>query len=488
MPTESTSSHHSSSRQTHTNGRDRSDSAKSTTPSAANSLARQKAFRQFVAENPFEDPEDFNKLWDDDLGMVRHQRGSARSRGSSFGVGSAGLSLEEVDQPRDLSLLQLQDLMNPFTDELGMDELRPRHLDDITLLGHQFKNGQQEMLVEQQKEQQLRQQLGQLHQGNRQGEDEGELRAPSSMLEPGALTTLSEHSGISLALSDQGLSVGSLEGEHSLQELLYQVVESNQHGEENSPYHAEQGEDQGAEEDMNMDDGWEDIIEDEMSSEQKALTQALEGDEQQKRELEEEDEFQTLAREMEEAEAEERAEEEKEKERRARELEEEERERRDLEIEDDQQLQTAEMEEGDLQRIPEPELENDTQSPILETGEDGQQRTPHLEEDAAKTDGTSPLGEDVDMDGVVVAVDDEEEQRQREPDQGQEQDQTVPPQDEYEDGYMNLDEDHIEHQEHEEQRGQSGVQYFDDFPSELGIMSNGTVLPTAVTATKKKTR
>ncbi|KAF8944485.1 hypothetical protein BGZ47_004175 [Haplosporangium gracile] len=60
---------------------------------------------------------------------------------------------------------------------------------------------------------------------------------------------------------------------------------------------------------------------------------------------------------------------------------------------------------------------------------------------------------------------------------------------EYEDGYMNVnEEDHIEQQEHEEQHGKAGVQYFDDFPSELGIMSNGNILPTTAPKTRKVVR
>ncbi|KAF9152652.1 hypothetical protein BG015_004931 [Linnemannia schmuckeri] len=60
---------------------------------------------------------------------------------------------------------------------------------------------------------------------------------------------------------------------------------------------------------------------------------------------------------------------------------------------------------------------------------------------------------------------------------------------EYEDGYMNVnEEDHIEQQEHEEQHGNAGVQYFDDFPSELGIMSNGNILPTTAAKTRKVVR
>ncbi|KAG0273688.1 hypothetical protein BGZ95_010510 [Linnemannia exigua] len=60
---------------------------------------------------------------------------------------------------------------------------------------------------------------------------------------------------------------------------------------------------------------------------------------------------------------------------------------------------------------------------------------------------------------------------------------------EFEDGYMNVnEEDHVEQQEHEEQQDKSGVQYYDDFPSELGIMSNGNVLPTSLPKTKKIVR
>lgn len=58
---------------------------------------------------------------------------------------------------------------------------------------------------------------------------------------------------------------------------------------------------------------------------------------------------------------------------------------------------------------------------------------------------------------------------------------------EYEDGYMNvLEEDHIEQQEHEEQHGKAGVEYFDDFPSELGIMSNGNILRTSAPPKPRK--
>ncbi|KAF9124811.1 hypothetical protein BGW39_007877 [Mortierella sp. 14UC] len=60
---------------------------------------------------------------------------------------------------------------------------------------------------------------------------------------------------------------------------------------------------------------------------------------------------------------------------------------------------------------------------------------------------------------------------------------------EFEDGYMNVnDEDHVEQQEHDEQQEKAGVQYYDDFPSELGIMSNGNVLPTSLPRTKKVMR
>ncbi|KAF9933800.1 hypothetical protein FBU30_004398 [Linnemannia zychae] len=60
---------------------------------------------------------------------------------------------------------------------------------------------------------------------------------------------------------------------------------------------------------------------------------------------------------------------------------------------------------------------------------------------------------------------------------------------EFENGYMDANEEgHIEQQEHEDQQGKTGIQYFDDFPSELGIMSNGNILPTSLPKTKKVIR
>lgn len=373
--------------------------------------------------------------------------------------------MDDGDRSRDLSLLQLNDLMDPFAPELGLDELRPRHLDDITLLDSHF--------------------------------------APEN-------------------------------GEMSDKQPQDQHVQPSEPSQQTDP----------------MEEGWEDIEGDELTPEQQELlARAIEEDERHEREMAE-DEIEALTREMEEEQALELAEEEKERARRAREFEEEARERQDLEneevdqstqdLENDgvdqytqglenenvnlsnqdlengeidlstQDLETEEADrltqhlghqEEDMQQDQEGveddrliqtlEMEDEDARPqTLETEEDDFQRTPEYE-GVVNGDGTTPVQEDVDMDGVVAV--DEEEQRRRDDfdqnqDQDQEQDQTVPPQDEFEDGYMNLNEDHIERQEHEEQHGQSGVQYFDDFPSELGIMSNGNVLPTATVATKKTAR
>ena len=412
--------------------------------------AREEAFRQFVAENPFQDPEDFNRLWDEDLSVARFQAESAR--GSSFGVGSAGMSglMDDRDRSRDFSLPQLNDLMDPFAPELGLDEFRPRHLDDITLLDSQFAEESGDM-------------------SDKQPQDQRFLQPPeiSQQTEP-------------------------------------------------------------------MEEEWEDIDGDELTPEQQhILTRAIEEDERDEREMAEDD-IEALTREMEEEQALELAEEEKERARRAQELEEEAQERQDLENEEvdqsaldqendgaaqgleneevDPSTQNLEDEEGDQFTPPlnlqegdmlqdqegveydrlalTLELEDeDAQPQTLETEEDEFQRTPESEEGAVNGNDATPVQEDVEMDGVVAI--DEGEQRQRDEfdqNQDQEQDQTVPPQDEFDDGYMNLNEDHIERQEHEEQHGGPGVQYFDDFPSELGIMSNGNVLPTATVATKKTTR
>ncbi|KAF9352235.1 hypothetical protein BGX34_000116 [Mortierella sp. NVP85] len=130
--------------------------------------------------------------------------------------------------------------------------------------------------------------------------------------------------------------------------------------------------------------------------------------------------------------------------------------------------------------------------------------SPELTQSDARTDGQEPALEDEDRrdyDDVNMNVnEDHTEQLERvdgdingqeltQPDARSDEREPVledEDQRDYEDGYMNVnDEDHIEQLEHEEQQDRPGVHYFDDFPSELGIMSNGNVLPTSAPAPKK---
>ncbi|KAF9911820.1 MutS protein msh5 [Linnemannia zychae] len=93
--------------------------------------------------------------------------------------------------------------------------------------------------------------------------------------------------------------------------------------------------------------------------------------------------------------------------------------------------------------------------------------------------------EDLNLDAAAAAARDQDATDAKEA--GQDLDGQIDQ--EFEDGYMNVnDEDHIEQHEHDEQQEKAGIQYYDDFPSELGIMSNGNVLPTSLPKTKKVTR
>ncbi|KAF9957366.1 hypothetical protein BGZ65_002108, partial [Modicella reniformis] len=125
---------------------------------------------------------------------------------------------------------------------------------------------------------------------------------------------------------------------------------------------------------------------------------------------------------------------------------------------------------------------------------DKEQRTPPAEEDMNQEDQHSTT-KDWEEQGGLQDVPDVNGQKQLQleidaDDQGwdQELDQEQNQLD-HEDGYMNVNgEEHIEQMEHEEQQDQPGVKYFEDFPSELGIMSDGTVLPTSAPAPKKSVK
>ncbi|GJJ77236.1 hypothetical protein EMPS_09595 [Entomortierella parvispora] len=465
------------SKRTSSSGHDRIPSAKSATPSAEYMQAREEAFRHFVAENPFQDPEDFNKLWDEDLSVARFQM-SARSRGSSFGLGSAGISglMDDGDRSRDLSLQQLDDLMDPFAPEMGLDELRPRHLDDITLLDSQFEQEHREM-------------------------SESQLEQEGLQTEPSQQTELMEE--------EEWEDIDGDELTPEQQQLLARAIE------EDERHEREEAEDDIEALTREMEESQALELEEE-EKERERRAQELEEEARERQELEDQEMDQlSPPLELQEEDMQLQEQEEVQDAELAHTLELEDEDARlaqtlELDDEDARLAQTLELQDEDASQAQTLELEDEDERPqTLGTDEDEFQRAPGSEEgvggDTAAMaqqeelqrtpdyeegeNGAAPTQEDVEMDGVV-AVDEGEQERRDEFDQNQdqEQDQTVPPNDEFEDGYMNLNEDHIERQEHEEQHGQSGVQYFDDFPSELGIMSNGNVLPTATVATKKAAR
>ncbi|KAF9141881.1 hypothetical protein BGX30_003884 [Mortierella sp. GBA39] len=129
-------------------------------------------------------------------------------------------------------------------------------------------------------------------------------------------------------------------------------------------------------------------------------------------------------------------------------------------------------------------LDDDEQLDLDEQLDDADGQKPDVDEQLDDVDGQKPDVNEQNQDIPAEAVGDEEDLLFINGDRGD----MAPRNDiEYEDGYMNVhEEDHIEQQEHEEQHGKAGVEYFDDFPSELGIMSNGNILRTTAPPKPRK--
>ncbi|KAG0082127.1 hypothetical protein BGZ90_011745 [Linnemannia elongata] len=147
----------------------------------------------------------------------------------------------------------------------------------------------------------------------------------------------------------------------------------------------------------------------------------------------------------------------------------------------DEQLKDAEEGHQDDE---EQSLDVNEQLDIEGQPDEANRRKPGVDEQLDDVDGQKPDVNEKSRDITVTAVGDEEgplflnEDRE---DMSHRNDM------EYEDGYMNVhEEDHVEQQEHEEQHGKAGVEYFDDFPSELGIMSNGNILRTSAPPKPRK--
>ncbi|KAI7817025.1 centromere kinetochore component CENP-T-domain-containing protein [Gamsiella multidivaricata] len=437
------------------------------------SSTERRAYERFRDQNPFLDLDDLNKLWDEE--MRRH--GDVATGRSSFGMGFSDqqFAMLEDEDTRDFNVVQ-GDLTNPF--DIGPAKImeRPQHIDDITITSQRGLAENQYALGQVQDQSQYVRTHG-------MDDQDGYL---SSSIDQASLSLMAEQNRISLALS-----------------MSQQV---------------------------NMDDGWEDIPDDENAENED------QGDLERQQQLQEENAHAEVLE---------------------LDLTREDRIRTDESMEEG--IQAPEEIEGNEVSMEAGEAEENENADDLTLADEGLSTYgPALAETSMNVDVLNLLDEDLNPDDLALAETDvnadglnllDEEsnaddmamagERMDEDDDALAEegpnadDQTSPEeimdeegqlitengrnagenitsadgeiaiedpngrdtvwvdegQPEYEDGYMNVnDEEHIEQLEHERQQGQSSVQYFDDFPSELGIMSNGSVLPTSAPAPKRVQR
>ncbi|KAG0313084.1 hypothetical protein BGZ99_009088 [Dissophora globulifera] len=148
----------------------------------------------------------------------------------------------------------------------------------------------------------------------------------------------------------------------------------------------------------------------------------------------------------------------------------------DNEMSPDNLREAGNVENGDDERQPLSDQEQDAANRLLQGDDDLNRAVQAQESDDLTRIEEDRFAQDGDATGRSTGM------------EGQPGVQEEPQ--EYDEGDMNIhDEDHIEQQEYEEEHhDRSGVPYFDDFPSELGIMSNGNVLATSTVAPKKTVR
>ncbi|KAG0204370.1 hypothetical protein BGX28_003690 [Mortierella sp. GBA30] len=391
----------------------------------AMSAEQQAAFDRFRDNNPFLDPEEFNKLWEDETGIGRNKRLSGRGSFGTVlfgeGYGDERMLLEEDGDTRDLHQLQAQaDITDPFLSQLELEE-RPPHLEDLTMGSH---HGMLEDEQDQQQQEQHRLALAAdqpereaRYQDIRKGAEDS---ASAISTDLGTLSAISEPPGVTLELSagrlgsEEGLTIPTDRSTEERETLELANAEAEALGEDQFGDHGELLVDQSKEHpvDENMDEeGWEDIPDEENEAgllhlQQQSTVEITEPT------VSEEVAVDNMDMNVDQQENE-----------------------QEFVIQEDQMIdhQGQEQEQGQV-----PELDVEDQQD-------------------AETDLAREAQED---------------------------------QQEYDDGYVNQNEDHVELQEHEERQrqGPSGTQYFDDFPSELGIMSNGEVLPTVFPKAKKTVR
>ncbi|KAF9433069.1 hypothetical protein BGZ76_009917 [Entomortierella beljakovae] len=359
------------------------------------SSAERLAF-EFKDQNPFLDPDEFYKLWEDELGVTRE------GGRISFGLGGPEENYALTDDGDTREFVTQGELVDPFTAPTDGIETRPLHIGDITntsqhgFLGEHEQAEQNESTVHVYERNEKYYYQG--ASGNTYVEFEAELNESSFLRSTQASQQSSEDADIE--------SIGQSQSEVS------DVAEgfTNTTTTDGKMTPQQEG-------DIDMEDGWEDILDDDNE------TQGS--------------------------------------------------------IANHQSLETTST--ADRNSDMEMTHTNDDQPMTDQNNQEDLETRPLQEEDEHIAGHAS--------DDMVIPNDDVAEEEQNVGNEDRE-DQAVPEDEqlEYEDGYINAnDEEHIERQEHNEQ-DRSGVHYFDDFPSEIGIMSSGQVLPTSLPAPKRAVR
>ncbi|KAF9106612.1 MutS protein msh5 [Mortierella sp. AM989] len=371
------------------------------------SSAERRAYEKFRDQNPLLDPDDFNRTWEDEMGMTRE----GRRISSGVGVLDGEYDLAEDGDIDNITVVQ-GDIPDPFANPEAFEE-RSIHIGDIT------NTSQHGFLTEYVQSNNGNQDLGGAEAHSTQSLVEGDYLELEANLRTSDLQ--SDPNSINPALSASQQTSEDADVESGEQSKSGDISAAENHSENVDGTEISQ---QDQELDVNMDDGWEDILDDEIDGSGATVQHQIL------------DASRTT---------------------------------------DGNAIEDVEMEShGNDQIMTDKDLNPSSQ---------GLDEEHPLENHVHANDlagGDKPLdGETInDGDQIVSEVGREEPTV---PEEEQQQD--------YEDGYMNVnEEDHIEQQEHDEQQDQPGVRYFDDFPSELGIMSSGDVLPTSLPAPKKTVR
>ncbi|KAF9585639.1 MutS protein msh5 [Lunasporangiospora selenospora] len=460
------------------------------------SSVERRSFQYLKQSRPGLDADDYLRLWEEEAASAMLRRNSTRSRGSSFGIpgfGSDGAHLDENgdgefldgDDTQDLTTVIQGELLDPFTNTAAFGN-RPRHIDDITgplddttrslddRIGRSSSAG-------------LR-----LSSRSRFGNDFGDVAdlGPEMVdmgLDLGTDHYLEEGQEVNPHHSDEGVNMSmgrtieslstetdvSLASESQHKNIHLEMSLLSGHEEATVDFgllgprfgsrvgqEADQGDNEEAfvdekDIDINMDDGWEDILDGDSEQQQ----QQQQGSRQQR-----EEGLPGQGLELDSVQNSEQT----------------------LELTPTQNLHMDES------RVTEDDPHVDG---AMDTGVPGLGDNSAIDSRAEDLDqmmkfGDEGYGPDQGDQDQQFLMEQEELDRALEGPDGTnlEHDQGQERRGEEQEEEEEREEDRLQQEEEEEAAGREGVQYFDDFPSELGIMSNGNVLPTSQPEPKKKTR